>query len=89
MIRLADSSDLDWGLVILYEANPLPDDSDDECGMLQAETRANLKLRRRRKKVHTSIIIRNQAASLRSFSDVNGNVNCTVDTAQTKVMFHG
>jgi hypothetical protein len=51
MVHLDDSSDLGWRLVIQYEANTLPDDSDDERGMLQIETRVNSKLRRRRKKI--------------------------------------
>ena len=45
LTRLADESDLGWGIVKEYEANPLASDSEDEKKMYWAEARATKKLK--------------------------------------------
>jgi hypothetical protein len=50
LIKLADSSELGWGLVAEYETNELADDSDDEKRIQRSEFRAKNKAKDRLKK---------------------------------------
>ncbi|KAK3084685.1 hypothetical protein FSP39_017394 [Pinctada imbricata] len=43
LVKLADSSELGWKVVLEYESNPLADDSDDEKRMVKAQNRAERK----------------------------------------------
>ena len=50
IIKIADSSDLGWRVVQEYEANPLADDSEDERKLLNAESRAERKVKAEKSK---------------------------------------
>ena len=49
LIKIADSSPLDWKVVAEYESNPIADDSDDEKKILKAQSRAEKKVKDSRK----------------------------------------
>ena len=49
LIKLADSSDAGWRVVDEYVSNPLSEDSDDEKKIYKAQTRAESKLKKKKK----------------------------------------